>query len=392
MAEEQQNVEQTQQPLSNLASAVWGNEDGTMVNAAPETIEQHNEEIKTETKVEETKVEETKEEVIDANEYLKTNLGYDNWEDAKQDIEQWRKVKGKPVVEFPNEESKAIYENLSKGDKKAVLEILEKQAKLESILSSEVSKDNAAEIVKMNMREKYKDLTPAEIEYKFNKTFGVPQKPVQLELEDSDEYADRVAQWEAKVRDIETDLVIEAKTLKPELGKLKQDLVFPNIQQESPAAKEPSQEELEAFTKQKETFLQAALTSVNSFNGFSAEVKDNDVNYKVSYELSKEEKAGVESAVKVFTESGFDANAVLAQRWLKQDGTLNEAQIVKDMALLFNEEKISQKYVTDAASKRLDAFLKDKKNITIGQPETRQTFSPDAADPKQQLAEQVWAN
>jgi len=392
MAEEQQNAEQPEVTPNTLASAVWGNDDGAMVNAEPKVIEQHNEETKVENKVEEPKVEGTKEEIIDANEYLKTTLGYEDWETAKKEVEEWRKIKGKPVVEFPNDESKAIYENLSKGDKKAVLAILEKQEKLETLLASEVSKDNAAEIVKMNMREKYKDLTPAEIEYKFNKTFGVPQKPVQLELEDADEYAGRVAQWEATVRDIETDLVIEAKTLKPELGKLKQDLVFPNIQQESSVAKEPSQEELEAFNKQKETFLQAALASVNAFSGFSAEVKDNDVNYKVSYELSKEEKADVENAVKVFTESGFDANAVLAQRWLKQDGTLNEAQIVKDMALLFNEEKVSQKYVTDAASKRLDAFLKDKKNISLNNQESRQSFAPDAGNPQQQLAEQVWAN
>ena len=385
MSEEVQNVETTQAQTNGLAAAVWGGEQVQPV------VEQKQEQAVVETVQEQKPAEEVKEEVIDANEYLKTNLGYDDWDSAKKDIEEWRKVKGKPVVEFPNEESKAIYENLSKGDKKAVLEILEKQARLETILSSDVTEDNAAEIVKMNMREKYKDLTASEIEYKFNKIFGVPAKPVQSDSELDEDYGARVAQWEAQVRDIKTDLVIEAKTLKPELGKLKQDLVFPNIQQESTAAKEPSQEELEVFNKQKETFLQAAIATVNSFNGFSAEVKDKDVNYSVSYELSKEEKAGVESAVKVFTESGFDANAVLATRWLKDDGSINEAQVVKDLALLFNGEKISQKYVTDSAAKRLDAFLKDKKNITINQ-EPKGTFQPEQTGTLDQLAAEVWSN
>jgi hypothetical protein len=35
------------------------------------------------------------------------------------------------------------------------------------------------------------------------------------------------------------------------------------------------------------------------------------------------------------------------------------------MALLLSGEKISQKYVNDAANKRLEAYLKDKKNISV---------------------------
>jgi hypothetical protein len=83
------------------------------------------------------------------------------------------------------------------------------------------------------MAQKYKDLTREEIDYKFNKQFGIPNRPVQKDIETDEEYQDRLSNWESKARDVETELMIEAKLAKPELERFKSELVLPDIQFES---------------------------------------------------------------------------------------------------------------------------------------------------------------
>ncbi len=43
----------------------------------------------------------------------------------------------------------------------------------------------------MNMRNNYPDLTKEEIEFQFNRNFGVPSKPVQKDIETDEEYQER---------------------------------------------------------------------------------------------------------------------------------------------------------------------------------------------------------
>ena len=375
---EQVQEQQVQQPT--LAEMVW----------------EGKQPIKVEEKKEEAAAEIKEEKAPDVNELLKANLGYESWETAKTELEELKAFKNKPVeeVKFANEESKNLHDAIIAGDKKKVLNILKRQETLDEIMTAHVTKETAPSIVKMSMQEKYKGLSQTQIEYKYNKEFGIPSKPVMSDTDTAEEYADKVSEWEAKVKNIEEELLIEAAIVKPDLEKLRSELILPDS---SKSAKpetnvQPTQEDLDAAQKQREAFLQDIDKSLGEFSGFSVSVKDKDVDFAVSYSPSQDEKKEVVDSFKKFAEKNFDANALFAPRWVNKDNTLNVAQMVKDYLRIHASEKANEKLVNDAANQRLEIFLKEKKQVNLNGSAQSGDFMPDNKTEHQKMQEHFWGN
>lgn len=313
-------------------------------------------------------------ELVDANEYLKNTLGLNDWEEAKKVVDEYRQLKEKGSdLNFANEDSKRLFEYLKEGKEDELYSFLSEKKKLEKLVSADVNETVAADIVKFAWQKKYSSLTPEQIEYKFNKQFAIPKEPVQTDLETDDEFASRKSEWEAKVKEVQMDLMIEANLAKPDIEKYKTELILPEIKG-STKANEVTPEDREAFDKAKNAFLQSAKEIVDKFNGFEASVEDKDVKYNVNYAASAEEKTLVSNKIQEFAESGFDANALLAERWVSEDGkSLNVEQMVKDLSMLYNSDKVYQKMVTEAANKRIEAYLKEKKQINISEQAVNRT-------------------
>lgn len=347
--------------------------------------------------------EEYEEEIVDADEWLKTQFGWENADAAKAEIDELRKLRegasSQAEIEFANEQSAKFFKLLQEGKEDDLYSFLENKKKFDRLSSiTDLDTRSAAEIIKLNMQQKYKDLTPAEIEYKFNKQFAVPNKPNQGEMETDDEYQERLQSWEAKAKDIETEMFIEAKLAKPELEKFKNELVLPDIQFESESQSyQPTQEELEATEALMNQFKESAKAALSSFDGFSVSVKDEEVEIPLSYAVSDEEKTAVASQLERFADANFDANVVLAERWLKDDGKggyqLNTNQIIRDLTLLQSDGKMNQKFVNDAASKRLTEYIKKTSNVSVTSQTAQSTFNPSSS--KSELDKQIeyiWKN
>lgn len=347
--------------------------------------------------------EEYEEEVVDADEWLKTQFGWENADAAKAEIEELRKLRegssSQAEVEFANEQSAKFFKLLQEGKEDDLYSFLENKKKFDRLSSiTDLDTRSAAEIIKLNMQQKYKDLTPAEIEYKFNKQFSVPNKPNQGDMETDDEYQERLQSWEAKAKDIETEMFIEAKLAKPELEKFKNELVLPDVQFESESQNyQPTQEELEATEALMNQFKESAKAALSSFDGFNVSVKDEEVEIPLSYAVSDEEKSVVSSQLERFADANFDANVVLAERWLKDDGKggyqLNTNQIIRDLTLLQSDGKMNQKFVNDAASKRLTEYIKKTSNVSVTSQTAQSTFNPSSS--KSELDKQIeyiWKN
>lgn len=316
---------------------------------------------------------------------LKKYLGYDDWEVAKNEFAEFRKLKESPAptapeIKYENPESEKLHKAIAAGKTKEVLEILERQEQLAELTSSEINKDVAARVVKAAMKLKY-GLDKDQVEYRFAKQFGVPPKPQRESDELDDDYSARVQQWEQKVQDAEMELMIEAKIVRPDLEQHKVKLVLPDIQQAQPTAKEPSEEDKAAAKKQQEAFVASAEETLKSFTGFSTAVKDKDVDIPLTYGLSEDEKKEVSAMVKQFAENGYDANSIFAGLWVK-DGKIDTTKMVSDLSRLLAGDKVSQALATEAANKRLEAYLKEKKNINVGETSTRGQFNP---APKEEL-------
>jgi len=127
----------------------------------------------------------SEDEIIEPKEWLKREFGVEDAALLKAEREELKRLKEQSPAEikFADDQSKQIYELLREGGdkKKAVRQFLETQERIETLVTSEVSKETADDIIKLSMQLKYKDLTPKEIEYKFNKEFSLPKEPVQTD-------------------------------------------------------------------------------------------------------------------------------------------------------------------------------------------------------------------
>jgi hypothetical protein len=94
----------------------------------------------------------------------------------------------------------------------------------------------------------------------------------------------------------------------------------------------------------------------------------------------------------MFVKGPIFANVILAERWLDDKGNIDTSQVVKDLALLLSEGKMSQKFVNEAASKRLAEHIRRTSNISLGSRAPQQTFNPESKSDRDKQIEYIWKN
>lgn len=330
--------------------------------------------------------------------WLKKEFDIDDFSVLKAEREELKTLKANPIkeeIKFNDDQSKQIYEYLREGGdkKKEVLKFLATQDKLENLVNAEVNENTAEDIIKLGLKLKHKDLTDSEINYKFNKSYSLPKEPVQGDTEDDEVFAERKQTWQEQVEDIKISKIIDAKTMKPDLEKAKSELVLPEINKGAAVRKEPTPEELAAFNQTKDSFLQSAKQKVETFNGFTAQVKDKDVDYSVTYAPSQEEKVLISEKLTKLAESGFDVNELFAERWYDNDTkTFKIDQMTEDLSRIFMGKNSDQKLAVESANKRMEVFLKEKKNVSVNEGNKGSTFQPNGTQtPSEKLAEKFFA-
>lgn len=339
------------------------------------------------------------EEIVDANEYLKNNLGFDSWDVAKKEVEELRALREKQSVpneiSFANDDSKRLFESLKEGKEDDIYEILTLKRQLSKAEQLDVANPKqASELIMLNYQLKHKGLEPYEISDLFNEQYEKPAKPEKSFEQTDEEYNDVLTKWQARCDAIDRKIVRDAKMAKPELLQMKKELVLPEIPKKEEVKQETqkTQEQIDVENRFKESFLKSTTATINELKGFSAQVKDKDVDYTVSYVPSSEEKLSIENTLKSFADSGFNANALLAERWVNEDGTVKANVMAEDLALLSNKEKVFQKIANDAANQRLELYLKSKKNINVNENKSEGTFTPqDAKTEQQKVMDWIWS-
>ncbi len=310
---------------------------------------------------------EKKENALDADEFLKTNFGYDSLEVAKTEIEKLKNQSPKEI-QFANDTSKKLFEYLKDGKEDDLYKFLSEKKNVERLSSLEVNDDNAEDIIKFSFKQKYKDLNDKEIEYKFNRQFGLPKEPVQKDDELEEEFEVRKSEWQEKVNEIKMERAIEAKLAKPEIEKLKSEIVLPDIQKGDEKPKELSQEELD---KIREGYLSELESEIVKFSGFDAVYKNEEVEIPIAYGLSEDERISFKNRLQ-----DFDPVDFVLKRWMNEDGSRNLSQLMKDVYAIENNGKIFQKLVNESGNKAVENYIKSKKNIDIKINGAEQGFNP----------------
>lgn len=289
---------------------------------------------------------------------FKEKFGYASPEAAIQEIETLRAFRAAPPVaelKFENEQSKAIAEALQAGPEKfhEVHALLDKMIRIDQLTTGDLNPDAAANVIKLGMQLKYPDLKPEEINYKFNKTYGIPPKPGMLPAEDQEEFDERLRGWNALVADKEMELLIDAKLARPDLAAAKTKLVFPSIAQQQ----DESYREWQKTVQENDRLAAETTQAYKAFTPKSLEMKLNfkDEPNKIDFDFIHEPDP------QSFA-STIDKLSDINQFWqvfVKPDGTPDRQGFAEAVHFGLNREKIIRDAMNQAKNATIKAMLPD---------------------------------
>ena len=209
--------------------------------------------------------------------FIKERFGFDTVDEAETEflrlIEEREQA---PEFDFSDDVSRTLFDAIREGKTDDVYQILNEQKRIDKLTNSELTTEIAAEIVKTNIQNKFKDLSADEVDLLFYDQFFVPLKPEQGYDETDEDYSEKLRTWQAQADYTEKRLMIEAKVLRPEIAKLRSEINLPDIYNE--AGREAQyQEEFEYLQQARSIYERTLDSEFQSFNGFNVSVKDDDV-------------------------------------------------------------------------------------------------------------------
>lgn len=300
---------------------------------------------------------------------IKEKFGYQSHEDAIKEIEELRNLRANPTpaaLKFENEQSEKLFKAIQKADRKEVYSILSQQERLESLTSKDVDEASAAEIIKLNMSLKYKDLTPQEIDYKFNRQYAMPKEPTQATDETDEEFSEKKSAWQEQVNDIKMNKIIDAKLAKPELESAKSKIVLPEFNDTPDEDYIQWRKSLEEAPRQQEEISKAykAFTPKD----VESKIKFTDEANKIDFEFQYEPDG--ESFTKS-VEMGIDFNRFL-ENFKNQDGTPDRKGFLNAIHFAINRDKILMEAIKQAKNATIKSFLPDNSGVVRHLPQTHE--------------------
>lgn len=295
----------------------------------------------------------TEKEIVDANEPLKTNLGYESWDAAKEEIAALKAKAETPAeIKYANEQSKALHEAILAGKTEEVYAILDTQAKL-----SKVADMKADEVLKLHISQTNKHYSSEDIKDVFDEKYAYPEKPTQKDDELDDEYKVREERWEESKAKIDRRKERDAVTAKADLSKLSAEIKLPDIQKPPEAVNEEEQKELQKLEAEtKEAYSKLSPKDISMVFKFNDEASK--LAFDIAYEPEKDsfDKAvSLASDMKAFFESYYD-----------KDGSPLRKEFLRDLYAGRNIQKIVSEAMVEATNQTKNWFLANQKNINNG--------------------------
>lgn len=330
--------------------------------------------------------------VVEPNVWLKEQFGYETVDDAKKEIDELRKLretaKTPAQLKFANEQSEKFFEALKEGKEDEIYNYLNTKREL-----SKVDQLKADEAIRLNIKYGNPHFKDADIQDVFEEQYAKPAKPVQEMDEEDADYSVRVQQWQGQVEKIDRKIERDAFAAKQQLAKYNSELVLPDIPKAQSEVQQIAEDpELEAkITAFKGQVFQKLDSDAPKFNGYNVTYKDEAVEIPIAFTMTPEEKSGTLQLIKekVLGEH-YNFNDYFNSRWFDEKGNPKVEQMMHDVYLMNNPEKVFQKFANEAATKRLEHKIKEASNIKIDAT-PQGTFNPQTAKTEfDQLASQVW--
>lgn len=256
----------------------------------------------------------SQEEIVDDIVYLKQQLGYENWEDAKAEIEELRKLKTAPPkteeVKFTNEESKKLYQYLREGKEDEVAKYISGRQILKDV-------DNKPDEDKLKLYIKLQNpLFDSElIEDEYNSLYTIDENDEKFKNAEGD--TDQLKLRKEKLR-IQQRIQNDAQKAQEYFSQYKTKIELPDIQPQQATVDEGYEEYKASTAKSVEVYNSVIAPAIKSLKesdvnlGISVNDESNQMKFDVAIvpEQTDFEKArqGALSVVDFLEKTCYDAN------------------------------------------------------------------------------------
>jgi hypothetical protein len=287
------------------------------------------------------------------------------------------------LFEWKDDFSKTIYDKLVNKDVSELADMLYEQKVLSSLDSM-----SDEDIIKLQMAYEYPDLSIDEIEEEFSSKYKVDDE-IDEDMLTEDEISAKRKQIEKQQKAISREMKKTVREAKQSLQEMKKDIDFPDILSQIQGAKnapisedaisqylaKQQNEQQEAYAQARKVYESSIQDGLNSFDGFSVNYKDEDVQFDGKYNLTQEDKTSLQESLK-----NFDLESFYGNRYFK-DGKYDTKQLAEDVYFLQNRDKVVNAMVTQAVSKAKADLLKGMKNIDYSnQPRTSSAMNTNDYD------------
>lgn len=306
-------------------------------------------------------------EVLDESDFIKarTNGKYSSWEELEEHINKEKEVE--KLGEFENETSRAIYNMLAEGKIDEVTEILQRKAFSESL------KDKTDEdVLKAYIKQKNPEFDSQDVEDEFNEKYVI------------DEYAFDDAKLRREQKKLNQRIKGDVSEAKEYFAKTSEEIKFPKYEASKQIEEDIDTEDDSELQAERDKFLSSLNEVKNNVSSLPFNWKDEKTNMSVNgkFEIPAQE-------LTKYHQGAENLEGYLAERYY-QDGKYKSDQLLKDLYIADNFNKIISSVVSQAVNQTRLEVLKKSKNITVDT-EQSATYRPSDADEEKNMFDKLFS-
>lgn len=299
----------------------------------------------------------TAEQIIDANEYLKSQLGFEKWEDAKAAIAEYQKLKSTPqaaAYEWKSEEAKRIASLVNEDKVEELADYFQGKKTIKGL--DTMNEEQQLKLwIKMQNPLYDQDLVDARFQY----DYGFDESKFKDEEGNiKDQMAYRFAKIDAMQK--KQNDVVKAKEF---FNQYKSKIELPAIQQAQTSVDKEYEDYKASIAESNRLYETQVVPAINALTESDAtfKVSLNDTNNSMNFEVSVvPDKADFDAA---------RANALNLQDYLTsfydEKGNINAARLQKMVLLEKNFDKYAQSIARQAVNaERKRVLAKETPDVT----------------------------
>ena len=309
----------------------------------------------------------TEDEVLDESDFIKTRTGgkYSSWEEVEEHINKEKEVE--KLGEFENETSRSIYNMLAEGKIAEVTELLQKKAFSESL------KDKTDEdVLKAYIKQKNPEFDSQDVEDEYNEKYLI------------DEYSFDDAKLRREQKKLTQRIKGDVSEAKDYFSQSSEDIKFPKYEVNKQIAEDTDSAEDAELQVERDRFLSSLDEIKNNVSSLPFNWKDEKTNMSVNgkFEIPAQE-------LTKYQKGAENLEGYLAERYY-QEGKYKSEQLLKDLYIADNFNKIISSVVSQAVNQTRLEVLKKSKNITVDT-EQSATYRPSDADEEKNMFDKLFS-